>query len=317
MSRAQQTTDYLATIVCASAPETRNLELRYRGPHPMRAQWFTEAPGVLRSVTELRESLAPVVKRIHALADQGSEVYAGVGLRSRQEGSKEAVPTLGLAWADCDSLDATARLGSFAPRPSMIVRSSPGKVHAYWRLERPHPAGDVEVVNQRLALALGADPKVSDAARILRVPGTWNRKGGTAHRVYVIANRANVTRMEALAGSLPQLPVTSSPPRLTVPPQRSDGLADLRAIPATEYVPLLSGREVGSDGKALCPVHSGGAERTASLHAYPDTERGWYCWGCEQGGDIMDFAALLLGLDTRADFPRIVASVRSVVGAGR
>jgi hypothetical protein len=32
-------------------------------------------------------------------------------------------------------------------------------------------------------------------------------------------------------------------------------------------------------------------DRTASLHVYPEPERGWFCFGCRRGGSIYDLAA--------------------------
>jgi DNA primase RepB-like protein/CHC2-type zinc finger protein len=320
MTRTEQATVYLSTLICASNSSARCLELRWRSEATsMRSDWFEETPGVLTSADELRQSLAPIAARVLELADRGCDVYAGVSLRTRQEGTKDAIPTLGVAWADCDSLDATTALAAFPLPPSMIVRSSPGKVHAYWRLERPHPAEVVEDVNRRLALALGADPRVADAARILRVPGSFNRKAGAAHAVYLMSNRPKVTRMEDLLNALPELPAAPVQVAAPRPATRSDDLADLHAVPATVYVPLLTGREVGRDGKAQCPVHRGGNERTPSLHAYPDAERGWYCWGCDKGGDVLDLVAHLAGLDTRSrvDFPRIVAIAWAHLGGAR
>lgn len=37
-----------------------------------------------------------------------------------------------------------------------------------------------------------------------------------------------------------------------------------------------------------CPFHSG--DRDASLKIYPDTDS-WYCFGCGEGGDVIDFVA--------------------------
>jgi hypothetical protein len=34
---------------------------------------------------------------------------------------------------------------------------------------------------------------------------------------------------------------------------------------------------------------------------YEDPQRGWYCFGCQRGGSIYDFAALLLGRGTRGE----------------
>lgn len=69
----------------------------------------------------------------------------------------------------------------------------------------------------------------------------------------------------------------------------------LRSIPATVYVPSLLGVTVGSDYKCLCPFH---AETEPSLHVY-SRNRGWFCYGCERGGGIIDLAALILGIEPR------------------
>jgi DNA primase len=79
----------------------------------------------------------------------------------------------------------------------------------------------------------------------------------------------------------------------------------LAAIPASEYIEVLLGRSVGRDGKTTCPFHGGGQERTPSLHAYPDAGRGWFCFGCDEGGDIYTLGAKLYGLDVRQDFREI------------
>lgn len=69
----------------------------------------------------------------------------------------------------------------------------------------------------------------------------------------------------------------------------------LRALEASEYVPVLASVEVRY-GKAECPLHD---ERTASLHVYPDGG-GWHCFGCDRGGDVYDLAGALWELDPRS-----------------
>jgi hypothetical protein len=78
--------------------------------------------------------------------------------------------------------------------------------------------------------------------------------------------------------------------------QTGDGSIDdeLRAIPAGEYAERLSGRVPDRDGKLLCPFHE---ERTPSLQLYPDGS--WCCFGCRQGGSIVDFAAAAWGMGTK------------------
>lgn len=52
------------------------------------------------------------------------------------------------------------------------------------------------------------------------------------------------------------------------------------------------GIEVNRTGFAHCPFHG---ERTASLKVYPEG-RGWYCYGCGAGGDVISFVSRLFGL---------------------
>lgn len=59
---------------------------------------------------------------------------------------------------------------------------------------------------------------------------------------------------------------------------------DARAI-ADRY-----GLTYNRGGYARCPLHD---ERTASLKLY-DGRRGWYCFGCHAGGDVVALAATLL-----------------------
>ena len=60
------------------------------------------------------------------------------------------------------------------------------------------------------------------------------------------------------------------------------------------YVPALTGREPNRVGFIVCPLHN---DTDPSLKVYDDAERGWFCFGCERGGTIIDLAGALAGLD--------------------
>lgn len=45
-------------------------------------------------------------------------------------------------------------------------------------------------------------------------------------------------------------------------------------------------------GMMVCPFHN---EKTPSLKVYPGS-RGWYCFGCNEGGSVIDFESKLSGL---------------------
>lgn len=61
------------------------------------------------------------------------------------------------------------------------------------------------------------------------------------------------------------------------------------------------GIHVNADGFCCCPFHG---EKTASCKVYPG-ERGWHCFGCHAGGDVIDFAQKYFGLDFRAAAARL------------
>ena len=70
------------------------------------------------------------------------------------------------------------KLKAFPFKPSIIVRSGGGN-HIYWLLKEPADKSDIETIediNHRIAAQLGGDHNACDSARILRIPGTKNRK---------------------------------------------------------------------------------------------------------------------------------------------
>lgn len=93
--------------------------------------------------------------------------------------------------------------------------------------------------------------------------------------------------LEAIAPDQKKAP---SPP----PPSGAGGEDFLRLRPPAEYVRLIAGLEVAPGGKVCCPFHP---DRTPSLHVYETARAGWFCFGCERGGSIYEFAALKVGYE--------------------
>lgn len=78
-------------------------------------------------------------------------------------------------------------------------------------------------------------------------------------------------------------------------PVRDQGDDPLRTIPATSYVPELSGRPLDRRGYCRCPLHGDGQERTPSLLAGGRDPALWHCFACGAGGSVYDLAASLAG----------------------
>ncbi len=274
---------YLRTLTAFAPPHTL-LDVRYRTSGHDLGQLFLDAD---------THNAARTIVRISRWTD----VYVGVAPRIRRRGTRQDIAPTPLLWADCDGPTALAALHSFQPPPTMIVTSGTEQhAHAYWALTRSLNTEELEDANSRLAAALGADPKCTDAARVLRPPGTLNHKHKPPRPVklhqYTNRRYRPVEILTALPPK-PRPPATSHTQRAARPCRYSDPLL---AIPPADYVRVLTGRQPWRDGKILCPLHP---ENAPSFHAYPTPQQGWACYGCPTptgrplGGDIYTLASHL------------------------
>jgi hypothetical protein len=114
------------------------------------------------------------VELVEALRERHEFVGIGVGPRTRRSGKAEAVERLWCLLADVDNPEALDRLRVFRPRPSIVARSrTPGRCHAYWSLRESLTPKYARRANLRIARALGSDPTIADAARVMRAPGEF------------------------------------------------------------------------------------------------------------------------------------------------
>lgn len=112
-----------------------------------------------------------------------ASVYFGVNPRDRVGGSKdEHVSICRCVFVDFDDGmtpdRAIERITSAGlPHPTATV-STGGGVHCYWRLTEPIDKTRFREIQAGLIAKLGSDDKIKDAPRIMRLPGTVNRKPG-------------------------------------------------------------------------------------------------------------------------------------------
>ncbi|MGI8803270.1 MAG: DNA-primase RepB domain-containing protein [Solirubrobacteraceae bacterium] len=283
------------------------LELRYRKPGGPMRQEFSE-PTANRTVGQScphrldprRASPAALASRIVELATE-HDVYVGCAPRTRRSGGLDAIEQVFTLWTDCDGAAAVAALAAFEPKPAMVVLSGTGpNRHAYWPLRAPLSPGDARRANRRLAHALGADMASTDAARILRPPGTLNHKHAPARRV--VCDRLEVVSYDAreIVGRLADPPTARGDEArvIRLDDRRLPNDDVLRTLDPATYVQALTGEHVPASGTIRCPLPDH-QDDTPSFHAYPDADSGWYCFGCARGGTIYDLAAQLWGVDTR------------------
>lgn len=230
--------------------------------------------------------------RTVARLGQRCDTYVSVLPRVRRSGTADDVSVGHVVWVDLDRPGAVEAAQAFPISPSMTLSSGNGQ-HRYWVLDRPTPAAEIVEANQRLAAHLGGDPACTDAARIMRAPGTLNLKNRENPRpCRVIETTPDTWSLADLLAEVPPLPV--KPVKVKPLPI---GTADdpIKRVPPPVYFAALTGLEPGRDGMVSCPLHD---DRTPSCRIYDEPDRGWWCFGCQAGGDVYDLAARLWSVPT-------------------
>ena len=107
--------------------------------------------------------------------------------RGYERGTRETTAAVNCLFAEFDAKDlggmsgAANQLNSVTPAPTAVVCSG-GGYHVYWLLDRPFIIGGdadrdyIDDLQKRWVDYAGGDPGAKDLARVLRVPGTLNRK---------------------------------------------------------------------------------------------------------------------------------------------
>jgi len=102
----------------------------------------------------------------------GREVYFCAHILNHPRRIKENAGPVRSLWGDLDGVP----VPNGELKPTAVVESSPGRWHAYWRLNTEIPPEVAQDLNKRLAHEINADPSGFDLSQLLRVPGTVNHK---------------------------------------------------------------------------------------------------------------------------------------------
>ena len=256
--------------------------------------------------------LGPLLALAARHADAGEEVFLAPAVRAEPRGDKHAVSDTRFLWVDVDRPDGLPALWAFlAERPChLLVESSAGHAHAYWKLERPLPAtvliestGElvepIERAHLRLIHHLGsgadgkpnvADPACAERSRVMRLAGSMNGKTGEHARILEADLALPGYPIRQLVGDLPD-PAMYSPAHPSAGTTNAD---PYKRIGPREYFERLAGIVVPRDGLVNCPAHE---DRVPSCSVGTDASQGWRCHagGCGARGAIYDLASVLLG----------------------
>jgi AAA domain/RepB DNA-primase N-terminal domain/Primase C terminal 1 (PriCT-1) len=123
----------------------------------------------------LHQHNGPVASRLLDLNRRGAGVFAMINRGNGKGRTAQNVVEVRAVFVD---LDGTPLIGiESAPlEPHIVIESSPGRYHAYWRIEGLG-LDQFEAVQAALAQRFGSDPSVKDLPRVMRLPGFYHKKG--------------------------------------------------------------------------------------------------------------------------------------------
>lgn len=88
---------------------------------------------------------------------------------------------------------------------------------------------------------------------------------------------------------------------------QQDDVENIRRMVSMKQLATMYGYAVNRSGMMSCPFH--GDDKHPSLKVY-DGDRGWWCFVCNEGGDIFDFTMKHDGLE----FPKAVERIAEMAG---
>jgi putative DNA primase/helicase len=120
--------------------------------------------------------LLRTIAELDRLNRAGAGVFVAVNVtdgRGRKTNNVTAVRAL---FVDLDGAPIEP-VRAWGLQPHIIVESSPGKYHAYWRHDGSIALADFGRLQMKLAVKFGGDRSVTDLPRVMRLPGSWHQKG--------------------------------------------------------------------------------------------------------------------------------------------
>jgi hypothetical protein len=139
-------------------------------------------------------TLSKHANRLTKLNNEGAGIFIMVNEGDLKGRSKDNVVKVRCLFVDLDGAPLEPVKNGPLP-PHIIVKSSPGRYHAYWRVD------DIELeefrsIQKALAARFDSDPVVNDLPRVMRVPGFIHCKGDPYRSRLLKASKAKAYSRE-------------------------------------------------------------------------------------------------------------------------
>jgi P4 family phage/plasmid primase-like protien len=168
----------------------------FHGERKATFQLFPERPECIRPAKVGESRLSETdLERLQEWNGSGAAVSMMINRGQGKERKAQNVTKITSVFVDADGkVELETLKQAFIP-PHLIVESSPGRYHAYWRV-KGMPLTKFEAQQKRLAEIFNSDPQVCDLPRAMRVPGSINWKRDKPFVVRVVYKCDGVRRID-------------------------------------------------------------------------------------------------------------------------
>jgi RepB DNA-primase from phage plasmid/Primase C terminal 2 (PriCT-2)/AAA domain len=184
--------------------------------------------GLARTLHGRIEDLWPELCRLNDL-DAGVFVTAN-SLAAGERRTNKNVKRCRTVWSEHDG----GHLPDFPLEPSLIVETSPGKHHFYWLVSDELSPEQHQAIMRAMCEGYGSDPNAKDLARVLRLPGTFHRKG-QPHEVTFAGTERRYTGAELVEAFKAEPQAPTAPEANTVERKPAD---ESTVRDALKHVPI-------------------------------------------------------------------------------
>jgi len=176
---------------------------------------------------------------LQAMNCQGWNIYITpsvlkAGVKNRTKDS--FMPEQDVIYVDTDKKQAMEKVRSEYPYPTLVVKTSIGHYHIYWKLDEKISVGDQEGLMKHITQDIGADPAATDVSRVLRLPGFWHKDKNNT--VDIVFSRDEKVQYKSFPSVLTRSAIPTLPTKST-PKERERGGVQKRDI----YVSDIMGRD--------------------------------------------------------------------------
>ncbi len=214
-------------------------------------------------------------QELTTLNGQGAGIFAAVNeVAPGKARTADNITGVRAVFADFDPPATMAPPETWPLEPSLLVESSPGKLHAYWFVDGM-AVEEFSAVQQALIKVFGSDKSIQDLPRVMRLPGFFHMKDPNARHLVNVTNESGGLpyTADAIKAAFPPVRVAKSSAKPT--PDDDPVVVELRKRE------LLKQQRVDGGWNIVCPWT---AEHTAASSESSTTYFPAHTGGYKGGG---------------------------------